>query len=140
MTSETRRKSNQVNALKSAGPRLVREGYGKLSDEQKAFNRMLYALRAIVEHSIRVAKRLFGFTKVRYRGFGEKCCADRDAVCAGQPLAGTPTIVVSHGRGAPVKQEKRRESLRFCGQRSKIANFSSFFDSPQKNYGCSENP
>ena len=41
---------------------------GKLTDEQKAFNRMLSAVRAIVEHPFRVVKRHFGFTKVRYRG------------------------------------------------------------------------
>ena len=41
---------------------------GKLSDEQKAFNRMLSAVRAIVEHPFRVIKRQFGFVKVRYRG------------------------------------------------------------------------
>lgn len=41
---------------------------GKLTDEQKAFNRMLSAVRAIVEHPFRVIKRQFGFVKVRYRG------------------------------------------------------------------------
>ena len=41
---------------------------GKLTDEQKAFNRMLSAVRAIVEHPFRVVKRQFGFVKVRYRG------------------------------------------------------------------------
>jgi IS5 family transposase len=41
---------------------------GKLSDEQKAFNRMLSAVRAVVEHPFRVVKRQFGFVKVRYRG------------------------------------------------------------------------
>ena len=40
----------------------------KLTDEQKAFNRMLSAVRGIVEHPFRVIKRQFGFTKVRYRG------------------------------------------------------------------------
>jgi IS5 family transposase len=41
---------------------------GTLTDEQKAFNRMLTAVRAIVEHPFRVVKRQFGFVKVRYRG------------------------------------------------------------------------
>ena len=40
----------------------------ELSEEQKAFNRMLSATRAIVEHPLRVVKRQFGFVKVRYRG------------------------------------------------------------------------
>lgn len=41
---------------------------GKLTDAQKAFNRMLSSVRAIVEHPFRVLKRQFGFVKVRYRG------------------------------------------------------------------------
>ena len=41
---------------------------GELTEEQKAFNRMLSAVRAIVEHPFRVVKRQFGFVKVRYRG------------------------------------------------------------------------
>ena len=41
---------------------------GTLTDEQKAFNRMQSAVRAIVEHPFRVVKRQFGFVKVRYRG------------------------------------------------------------------------
>ena len=44
------------------------EAGGQLADEQKAFNGMLSAVRAIVEHPFRVIKRQFGFTKVRYRG------------------------------------------------------------------------
>ena len=44
---------------------------GALSKEQKAFNRMLLAVRAIVEHPFRVVKRQFGFVKVRYRGLAK---------------------------------------------------------------------
>ncbi len=44
---------------------------GKLSDKQKAFNRMLSAVRAIVEQPFRVIKRQFGFAKVRYRGLAK---------------------------------------------------------------------
>ena len=44
---------------------------GELSAEQKAFNRMLSAVRAIVEHPFRVVKRQFGFAKVRYRGLAK---------------------------------------------------------------------
>jgi IS5 family transposase len=40
----------------------------ELTEEQKTFNRMLSAVRAIVEHPFRVLKKQFGFTKVRYRG------------------------------------------------------------------------
>ena len=44
---------------------------GKLTDEQKVFNRRLSAVRAIVEHLFRVVKRQFGFSKVRYRGLAK---------------------------------------------------------------------
>jgi len=44
---------------------------GKLTDEQKAFNRMLSAVRAIVAHPFRVIKRQFGYVKVRYRGLAK---------------------------------------------------------------------
>ena len=99
---------------------------GKLTDEQKAFNRMLSAVRAIVEHPFRVVKRQFGFVKVRYRGLAKNTGADRDAVCAGQSVAGTQAIVAPRRRGAPVKREMRGKYPDSCGQRSKIACFSSF--------------
>ncbi|MFH1658162.1 MAG: IS5 family transposase [Pseudomonadota bacterium] len=41
---------------------------GELTDEQKSLNRMLSAVRAIVEHPFRGVKKQFGFAKVRYRG------------------------------------------------------------------------
>jgi IS5 family transposase len=44
---------------------------GELTKEQKAFNRMLSAVRAVVEHPFRVIKRQFGFVKVRYRGLAK---------------------------------------------------------------------
>ncbi|MBT9519346.1 MAG: IS5 family transposase [Dechloromonas sp.] len=44
---------------------------GQLSEEQKAFNRMLLAVRGIVEHPFREVKRQFGFVKVRYRGLAK---------------------------------------------------------------------
>jgi IS5 family transposase len=41
---------------------------GELTEEQKRLNRMLSAVRAVVEHPLRVLKQQFGFLKVRYRG------------------------------------------------------------------------
>jgi IS5 family transposase len=41
---------------------------GKLTNEQKAFNRMPSAVRAIVGHPFRVMRRQHAFVKVRYRG------------------------------------------------------------------------
>jgi IS5 family transposase len=49
---------------------LLRQFAG-LTEKQKAFNRMLSAVRAIVEHPFRVVKRPFGFVKVRYRGLAK---------------------------------------------------------------------
>ena len=44
---------------------------GKLSKGQKAFNRLLSAIRAVVEHPFRIVKRQFGYAKVRYRGLAK---------------------------------------------------------------------
>jgi len=43
----------------------------ELTKDQKAFNRMLSAVRAIVEHPFRVIKRQLGYVKVRYRGLAK---------------------------------------------------------------------
>lgn len=41
---------------------------GEVTEDQKAFNRMLSSLRAVVEHPFRVVRCQFGSRKVRYRG------------------------------------------------------------------------
>jgi IS5 family transposase len=41
---------------------------GELTEQQKKSNRVLSAIRAVVEHPFRVIKQQFGFAKVRYRG------------------------------------------------------------------------
>ena len=41
---------------------------GELTEQQKKSNRVLSAIRAVVEHPFRIIKQQFGFTKVRYRG------------------------------------------------------------------------
>jgi hypothetical protein len=46
-------------------------GGGELSGPQRAVNRALSALRALVEHPFRVIKRQFGYNKVRYRGLAK---------------------------------------------------------------------
>jgi IS5 family transposase len=48
-----------------------RSAGSQLTDVQKAFNRMLSAVHAVVEHPFRVLKRQFGFVKVRYRGLAK---------------------------------------------------------------------
>ena len=46
-------------------------GYKYLSDYDRFINRARSRIRARVEHSIGVIKRVFGFTKVRYRGIAK---------------------------------------------------------------------
>lgn len=41
---------------------------GELTEQQKKSNRILSAIRAVVEHPFRVIKQQFGFTEVSYRG------------------------------------------------------------------------
>jgi transposase, IS5 family len=41
---------------------------GELTEQQKRSNRILSAIRTVVEHPFRAIKQQFGFTKVRYRG------------------------------------------------------------------------
>jgi len=42
-----------------------------LNDHQKAINRLRSKARAMGEHAFHVVKRLWGFTKVRYRGLAK---------------------------------------------------------------------
>ena len=42
-----------------------------LSADQRARNRALSSVRALVEHPFRVLKRQFGYTKVRYKGLAK---------------------------------------------------------------------
>jgi IS5 family transposase len=46
-------------------------GYKYLGQMQRAINRRRSKVRARVEHAIGVIKRVFGFTKVRYRGLAK---------------------------------------------------------------------
>lgn len=46
-------------------------GYKYLSKQQRRINRARSRVRARVEHAIGVVKRVFGFTKVRYRGIAK---------------------------------------------------------------------
>ncbi len=48
-----------------------RESGKELTEAQRTENRILSAIRALVEHPFRVIKRQFGYTKVRYRGLAK---------------------------------------------------------------------
>lgn len=63
--------SELIEALAPAAKDLTQKrgrGYQYLSAQQRRINRARSRVRARVEHSIGVIKRIFGFTKVRYRG------------------------------------------------------------------------
>lgn len=49
-------------------------------------------IRAKVEHPLRVLKRQFGYTKVRYEGAEEKHATTENAVCAIEPVDGAPSM------------------------------------------------
>ena len=69
--------TGQAEVIKSCAPRArdftQKKGsrYKKLSDVERAKNRTKSKVRAKVEHSIGVVKRVFGFSKVRYRGLAK---------------------------------------------------------------------
>lgn len=46
-------------------------GYKYLTQMQRTINRKRSQVRARVEHALGVVKRVFGFTKVRYRGLAK---------------------------------------------------------------------
>jgi len=51
--------------------RRVKNGKGEVDEEQKRKNRTKSRVRAKVEWPFRILKRVFGYTKVRYRGIGK---------------------------------------------------------------------
>jgi transposase, IS5 family len=67
----------QAEAIKAVSPKaedLTNQRYrhkGKVDERQRLLNRMKSSIRARVEHSIGVFKRVFGFRKVRYRGLAK---------------------------------------------------------------------
>ena len=66
-------KNRTIEHLEKEDDRFVlvpskRPAGGELPENQKAFNRMLSSLRALVERPFRVLKRQFGYRKVRFRG------------------------------------------------------------------------
>ena len=66
----------------------------KLTDDERARNRNKSRIRAKVEHQFGIIKRLFGFSKVRYRGLGKNAhrlfvaCALSNLVIAKRTLLG----------------------------------------------------
>ncbi len=66
--------SETIQALAPAAKDLTQKrgrGYKYLSERQRRINRARSRVRAKVEHAIGVIKRVFGFTKVRYRGISK---------------------------------------------------------------------
>jgi IS5 family transposase len=63
-----------IEALAPAAKDLTQKrgrGYQYLKPRQRIINRARSRVRARVEHAIGVIKRIFGFTKVRYRGIAK---------------------------------------------------------------------
>jgi hypothetical protein len=88
----------------------------ELNEQHKQSNRVLSAIRAVVEHPFRVIKRQFGFVKVRYRGLKKEHGADGHSLCTGQPGAGAQEFLAPHGRGTPMTREMPQKSPCSCGQ------------------------
>src|SRR6266581_2569286 len=66
--------SAMIEALAPAAKDLTQKrgrGYQYLKPRQRMINRARSRVRARVEHAIGVIKRIFGFTKVRYRGIAK---------------------------------------------------------------------
>lgn len=66
--------SEMIEALAPAAKDLTQKrgrGYKYLKPRQRIINRARSRVRARVEHAIGVIKRIFGFTKVRYRGIAK---------------------------------------------------------------------
>jgi IS5 family transposase len=66
--------SEMIEALAPAAKDLTQKrgrGYKYLKPRQRIINRARSRVRARVEHTIGVIKRIFGFTKVRYRGIAK---------------------------------------------------------------------
>lgn len=66
--------SEMIEALAPAAKGLTQKrgrGYKYLMPRQRMINRARSRVRARVEHAIGVIKRIFGFTKVRYRGIAK---------------------------------------------------------------------
>src|SRR5207245_7722781 len=68
-----------------------------LSRAERATNRQKSRVRAKVEHSIGVIKRVFGFTKVRYRGLAKNHPSTGHRLRPGEPLHGAETSASPSG-------------------------------------------
>jgi hypothetical protein len=98
---------------------------GELTEQQKKSNRILLAIRAVVEHPFQVIKQQFCSTKVRYRGL-KKNTGQIVTPLALQSVDGTSSFDAYDSRGAPVMREMRRRTPVCHGQHAKFAHFSAF--------------
>ncbi len=88
-----------------------------VDEEARRKNTTKARVRAKVEHPFRILKRVFGFTKVRYRGYVEESSVAARGLSAGQP-APTPQPanpvkgVVSLETGISLAEMKRWAATR----------------------------
>lgn len=77
---------------------------GELNEVQKAFNRMLSVVRAMVEYPFRVVKCQFGFVKVRYRGLTKNTGQVATLFALANLWLARKRLFVLGGRGVPVRR------------------------------------
>jgi len=108
---------------------------GALTEEQKAFNRMLSAVRAIVEHPFRVVKRQFGFVKVRYRGLAKNAGQIVTLFALTNLWLARKRLLPLVGEVCPFSMKCRGKPLYFMESGRKSSVFHVFYDSPRRNSG-----
>jgi IS5 family transposase len=88
------------------GKRKALDRSNPMGDLLDKLERVKASIRAKVEHPFRVIKRQFGYTKVRYRGLGQKHCAAHDIVCSEQLVDEQETSFARiHGVSTPALQK-----------------------------------
>ena len=110
---------------------------GALTEEQKAFNRMLSAVRAIVEHPFRVVKRQFGFVKVRYRGLAKNAGQIVTLFALTNLWLARKRLLPLVGEVCPFSMKCRGKPLYFMESGRKSSVFHVFYDSPRRNSAVS---
>src|SRR5574343_304233 len=112
---------------------------GALTDEQKAFNRMLSAVRAIVEHPFRVVKRQFGFVKVRYRGLAKNTGQIVTLFALANLWLARKRLLPLLGKARPGNEKCGEMPRNFTVNGRKSPVFHLFMMAHTKTLGCSEN-
>jgi hypothetical protein len=119
--------------LEKEGDRMVlvpskKPAGGELPENQKAFNRMLSSLRALVEHPFRVLKGQFGYRKVRSRGLKKNSAQIVTLFALANLWTGTQTTAPCHGISTPMTGKKSREIHISYNNESNLTQFKCAFN------------